>query len=467
MKPVIDVHTHIFNARDIPAEGYLRSREPIYLIEKLLGLCGLKSILIPSIAKCLREKLDREKKENILSNRCKLTMAVVYAGLGQQYKEWADTLSKEVIDITKEMINTYQKDKIDLYVPLMVDYEYWFKNTPDNSIKEQIEHIYNNIVLPYKGKIHPFVAFDPAREIAFRKHMLNPDRKPELYGSLQLVKDAIENKGFIGVKLYNAMGYKPFNNETVDDKRRRRIGLHKKMGYHIFKGEEYDEVLSELYDYCVDNQVPITTHCGMYGIESYHNASFDFGQAVFWHEVLSQKKYKDLHLNLAHFGWCQQHRYHGNKGWVKDICEMLTEYEYLFTDVAHHSVLLEKNNRRFKSDYEDMRRDWSDYRGKDCWSKIKKKILFGIDWHIIKRVKKFEQFKDKYVKILKHRNLFTNEEIDDFLGGNAVKFLGLLPKAGKRKKDGNWERLKKFYKNHKIDPPKWFKSTGKLNNSNP
>lgn len=440
MKPIIDVHAHIFNARDIPLKGYLLSRKPEEVIEKMLG-----PILIPFIAKCIRRKLNPKIKKNSIANiLCRSTLKFVYKMMGKQYRNWVDTLTKEVKDITSEMVDTYKKDKIDLYVPLMIDYEYWFKNTPDNLIKDQIDGIYE-IVLMYKGQIHPFVPFDPARELAFRKNMPNPDGKPEEHGSLKLVKDAIENKGFIGVKLYNSLGYKPFNNATVDEKRR-LIALHKKR--YIFKGEEYDEVLSELYDYCVVNEVPISAHCVMDGIESYKDASWDFGKAIFWNDVLSQKRFKSLHLNLAHFGWNQKpgQGYYGDRSWIKDICDMLNRYDYLFTDVSHHRVILDKYCDRFKSDYKGIIRD---YPG------VKKRLLFGIDWHVIKRVKNFDNFKDKYVEVLSHDNLFSRGEIDDFLGTNALRFLGLLP-GGK-----NRERLEAFYKAKKIDPPKWFKSTGK------
>ena len=67
----------------------------------------------------------------------------------------------------------------------------------------------------------------------------------------------------------------------------------------------------------------------------------------------------------------------------------------------------------------------------------------------------FEDFKDSYLDILKHELLFTDDEIKDFLGGNALRFLGLLP-GGK-----NRQRLKILYQNHKITPPLWFKSLDK------
>ena len=36
MKLIIDVHTHIFCARDIPLKGYLLSRKPEKIIEKIV-----------------------------------------------------------------------------------------------------------------------------------------------------------------------------------------------------------------------------------------------------------------------------------------------------------------------------------------------------------------------------------------------------------------------------------------------
>lgn len=439
MKPIISVHEHIHNARDIPMKGYLQSRKFSGLL-KVLSMC-----LIPGLAKCLRRKLDPIKRNKVPGKTwCRFLMWIVEKVLGKPYRSWGDTLSKEVVDITKEMVKTFEKDGIQLYVPLMIDYEYWFKNTPDNLIEEQIMHMHSDIIIPHKGLIHPFVSFDPARELAFRKGMENPDGETEEFGSLNLVKDAIEHMGYIGVKLYNAMGYRPFNNALVDDKRR-KISLHKKK--YNFKGEEYDDVLSQLYDYCVENEVPITTHCGMDGSESYHDASFDFGHALFWREVLHQERWAKLHLNLAHFGW-NKGGYHVPRSWVEDICFMLERYENLYTDVAHHEVISMEN--KFKEAYHDLI-------VKKGFDAIKKKLLFGIDWHVIKRVEGFENFTKQYKSILENGNLFNQNAIDDFFGGNAIRFLG-LDTYGKAR-----QRLEKFYQDHFISPPDWFKTTGPQN----
>jgi hypothetical protein len=97
----------------------------------------------------------------------------------------------------------------------------------------------------------------------------------------------------------------------------------------------------------------------------------------------------------------------------------------------------------------------------DFLGMLQKKLLFGIDWHVITRVDNFESFKDKYLEVLTDGNLFSDGEIEDFLGGNALHFLGLLP-LDTKPEDGwtkNRKRLQSFYRDNEIEPPAWFTST--------
>ncbi len=438
MTPIIDVHTHIFNAMDIPVDGYLQSRRSErrgftieYLINFFPGPQIYAYLANRMRERCITRKLDAGEMGWIYRQLLRLFGWATK----EKMKDWEESLTKDVETIAKDLVKTWED--IDLYVPLMIDYEYWFKNTTDNKLEDQIKLICQ-IVLAHQGKIHPFVPFDPARELVYQVGMNNPDGQLEKYGSLNLVKDAIEERGFIGVKLYNSMGYKPLNNKEVEAHRMLMAIRNEKMQY-LFRGEEYDRVLSDLYRYCEENEVPITTHCGMYGIESYPDASFDFGKAIFWKDVLS--KYKNLRLNLAHFGWNQKVRYGGVKSWVKEICGMMEEFPYLYTDVACHRVTTDQDRQGYISNYKEIVRDFPI---------IKKRLLFGTDWHVLKRVKNYKKFKDGYVEVLKHSNLFTDAEIEDSLGGNAMNFLGLLP-GGK-----NRQRLQNFYTKKGITPPKWF-----------
>ena len=438
MAPIIDVHAHIFNAMDIPVDGYLQSRRSErkgstieYFVNFFPGPQIYTYLAERMRERCVTRKLGVGETGWIYRQLLKLFGMATK----EKLKDWEESLTKDVETIASDLVHTWED--IDLYVPLMIDYEYWFKNTLDNKLEDQIKLV-RQIVRAHQGRIHPFVPFDPARELVYQVGMNNPDGQLEKYGSLNMVKHAIEEGGFIGVKLYNSLGYRPSNNKKVEDHRMLMAIRNEKMQY-LFGGEEYDRVLSDLYRYCEENEVPITTHCGMYGIESYPDASFDFGKAIYWEDVLSQ--YQGLRLNLAHFGWNQRVRYGGEKNWVKDICRMMTRFDHLYTDVSCHRVTTAQDRQGYISEYKKIIRDFPI---------IKNRLLFGTDWHVLKRVKNYRKFKDGYLEVLKHKGLFTKSEIDDFLGGNAMNFLGL------RRGDRNWQRLKTLYAKKGITPPAWF-----------
>jgi len=479
MKPIIDVHEHIFRGRDIPLKGYLLSREYDEWYVRLAA---------PLLA-ALIEQAVRGEIRGIL---VKLAIDVVVARMGSGYRRWAEILTmRDVGGITAKMVETFQKDRIDLFIPLMIDFDYWFKDPRPVSIAEQIETVYRKVVLPYKGRIHPFAPFDPARELAYRAGMPAPsdpdDGLPEKFSSLELAKQAVRRKGFIGVKVYNTLGYRPLGNAAVDDKRRWIFKRNGRGRYTDFTGEQFDEVLSELYDFCEREEVPITAHCVSNGIEAYPGASFDFGDPKYWRPVL--ERYPRLHLNLAHFGWSSPEGYSPRERWafirrpfrwmreraggrsdrdrkeiknpkdadtwVGEICAMMEKNEYLYADVAHHMVMENADIPKFQSSYRAMLADFPEL--------VPPRLLFGIDWHVITRVDHFTEFKERYERILSGGQIFDGKEMENFFGGNALHFLGLLPPGTRSKAGwtGNRKRLRAFYKRKNIRPPKWFRSTDK------
>lgn len=466
MTATIDIHDHIFSGRDIPLEGYLFSRKYDQWTIRLAA-----PILLPLLAYYIRRqgpRIDRPLEH--------LVMDLAYRYLGQGYRRWVEVLSlRTVSEIAARMVATYEKDSVDLFVPLMIDFEYWFLNTPDNPIQSQVESVYRNVVLPYKGRIHPFVPFDPARELAFRKKLPNPDASkqgiPEEVSSLKLVKDAIRNKGFIGVKVYNTLGYRPLGNAAVDKERRSIFRKNGMESYIALTGEEIDEVLEELYAYCVKEQVPLTAHCVSNGIEAYPGASLVFAGPRYWRPVLD--KYPNLHLNLAHYGWSQPHAFPprgwrpswtrrpsrpsddidpdgGESNWTSEITEMLPHYKHLYTDVAHHGVVVEKDVPKFIASYRAIVHDYPGV--------LQERLLYGTDWHVFTRMDNFLSFEERYHRIWQEKGLFSEAEVDHIMGGNALQFLGLLPKNTPRGHGWtkNRERLEEFYAKHKIKPPLWF-----------
>jgi predicted TIM-barrel fold metal-dependent hydrolase len=479
MNPVIDVHEHIFRGRDIPLKGYLLSRSYEEWTIRLFA-----PILFPIIEKIIRGEIK--------GPLAKWIEDFAVNNMGQGYRRWVEILTmRDVGEITAKLAETFVKDRIDLYIPLMIDFDYWFKDPRPVSIAEQIETVYRKVVLPYKGRIHPFAPFDPARELAYRAGMPAPsdpdDSPPEKFSSLELAKEAVRRKGFIGVKVYNTLGYRPLGNAVVDDKRRWIFKRNGRGRYTAFTGEQFDEVLTELYEFCEREEVPITAHCVSNGIEAYPGASFDFADPKYWRPVLD--RYPRLHLNLAHFGWNDPAGYFprerwaflrrpfrwmreraggrsdgdrkaagSQKGagtWVGEICAMMEKYEFLFADVAHHMVMEDADIPKFQASYREMTADFPGV--------IPSRLLFGIDWHVITRVDRFTEFKERYVQVLSGGNVFDEGQMEKFFGGNALHFLGLLPPGTRSKAGwtGNRKRLRAFYKRKNLREPAWFRTTDK------
>ncbi|MBN1439670.1 MAG: amidohydrolase family protein [Anaerolineales bacterium] len=464
----------MFRGRDIPLKGYLLSRSyPEWWVR----------LAAPLIFTVIENAVRGESRGFLVD----LVKRLVFAYTGAGYRRWADILSLEDMgDVARRLIDTFQKDRIGLYVPLMIDYEYWFKPSKNHPIVDQIDSMYRDVILPNQGRVHPFAPFDPARELAYRAKLPPPGvpdgGPPEKYSSLELAKEAVRNKGFVGVKVYNTLGYRPIGNAAVDAHRRsifRRNGLAR---CERFTGEEFDEVMAELYRFCRREEVPITGHCVYSGVEAYPGASYDFGAPAHWRAML--ERYPGLHVNLAHFGWNRPEEYFaarrrplfrrsvrafqrrmagapgpasdsagGEQGadWVREIAGMLPRFPGLYADVAHHMVMEDADIPKFREAYAAMCRDFPGV--------IQKRLLFGIDWHVVTRVDRYAEFLERYRRVLEEGSVFRPPEMKDFLGGNALRFLGLLPPSRKENSrwSKNWRRLKSFYRKNRIRPPKWFR----------
>ena len=136
---------------------------------------------------------------------------------------------------------------------------------------------------------------------------------------------------------------------------------------------------------------------------------------------------------------------------MREIAKMIARYPNLYTDVSHHLVTDAKNIPIFQAAYAAMCREYPGV--------VRKKLLFGIDWHVITRVEHYETFLENYRRILEGGGIFDKKAMRDFLGGNALRFMGVLPPSRKARGrwSKNWKRLKSFYRKNRIRQPKWFR----------
>ena len=147
MVPVIDMHERIFRGRDIPLKGYLLSRAYPSWNRSAVWL------LAPLLARCIRRRIDRGRRDL----HCRLLLFLMRFALGKGYRTWADILSMgNVPEVAAPLDSTYVHNGISLTTPLVIDYEYWFRNSVDTPVAEQVDLIAQDVVKRWQGRFHPW-----------------------------------------------------------------------------------------------------------------------------------------------------------------------------------------------------------------------------------------------------------------------------------------------------------------------
>lgn len=196
------------------------------------------------------------------------------------------------------------------------------------------------IAAAFPGELHPFVPFCPWRQVDDEARKVAGDKT-----ALGLVRDAILNRGFIGVKLYPPMGFRPMNNKGLDADARndgpdtvfpphfvKHSGPGKRFPYSRNFGSLLDSALSKLYDLCVEHDVPIMAHCAYsrpaWAVDLQGTTTSEFAAPLYWNEVLKESRWEKLRLNLSHFA-------HGRREWRWDIGILMDRYPNVYADLSY------------------------------------------------------------------------------------------------------------------------------------
>lgn len=158
---------------------------------------------------------------------------------GDRLPETLRLYNQDIKAIAADYLAKMERAGIDIAVPLMMDLETCFgpEFKPerheeyvsyadgDNSQVAQI----SAVAAKYPWQIFPFIMFDPGRK-----------------GAVELCIDALENRGFLGIKMYPPLGYFPSCDAPEQD-------------------PALNRELERMYAYCQAHRIPITTHCSTSG----------------------------------------------------------------------------------------------------------------------------------------------------------------------------------------------------------
>lgn len=239
-----------------------------------------------------------------------------------------------------------------------------------------------------------FVAFDPFRDDSQR---------------MQIIRDAVDKKGFVGVKFYPPNGYKPLQNTPKDipDGPKAQVVNDRNMDF---------------FKWCAATDTPMFAHCSLGGMESRRNQTGAFSWPGYWRTILDQPGLSKLRLCLGHAG--------GDEGWIAPInpaddraweCSyaaivayLCQNYDNVYCDFAYFDSILDGAGDNF-----GKRLAWA----VEKFPKLGLKICYGTDWHLLMVKNKCSE----YALIL--RGILDGQDalkpfIDDFFYRNTLRFLG-------------------------------------------
>jgi predicted TIM-barrel fold metal-dependent hydrolase len=469
--PIVDIHCHNFNADDLPVRGFVQHvalhdsaispavaalldvivqrGAPGYAEEKarldaLLGSSTFDDALegvVPAMPVVdPLEQLEREVDAELLALKVRNPELAFRAAqdlaaedaraaggeeeglidLGRSLRrgvKWAKLFTKSRLDLAAVLTSTYPE--VDLFCPMLVDLGAALGDSAKTTIRQQvilqekISRLSMLGLLPWRtdARIHPFVGFDPRHEVRSR-------RAGDIETPLDVAKDAVHRFGFVGVKVYPPMGFRPINNVQVGE-------------VSAAEAAELNEVLADLYAWCEAEQVPITAHCNNSNYASTVYEDAGLAGPAGWIEVLD--KYEGLHLNLGHFGGA--HAVEQAGAWIYQIAAAAVPANFLFADTGNHKIYDKAVAQPYLNRLQQVFRQTGT---------MQQRLMYGTDWFMLAIFPDWEKFLSTYRDL--YRAKFDEAETDAFLGGNALRFLGFGDPANENNRR-LWQRYQTYAPN--------------------
>jgi len=360
------------------------------------------------------------------------------------YLRWALLFTHYRYEIADELARIHG-NSVRLLLPALVDYSNWLNDPYDVKLSAQVTVM--GRIARRKGsiRVHGYAPFDPLREALHRYNNLTTE------SPLALVKRAVAEEGFIGVKLYPPMGFLPYQNKptlSAGD-----YPAHLDKGFRKTMSGALDAVLADLYSWCVAEQVPVLAHAAnSNGAEPDYSARANPDN---WAAVA--KAFPGIRLSLAHFGDFElgfakpnrpKPKLEATWEWKMAKLSQSNPQSLIYIDMSYlQRAMLNADNGQRK----EIQRMLDEMRGN--FTGLGDRLLFGTDWLMFGRELGFPAFDrdgryaERVGDVLRAAE-FDQPARDRIMSSNAGNFLGLnLPETA----HGNRARLKQFYAKHGLD----------------
>ncbi|MGO8499939.1 amidohydrolase family protein [Rhizobium leguminosarum] len=368
----------------------------------------------------------------MIEARAASARAFVDLGMFSRYLEWFSLFRLYRHVLVDQLVADARRQGFEpvMLTPLLVDYDEWLFEDVRTPLAKQME------VMDYISRrsgdrpaVHGYIGFDPLREVAFRANIKGT------VSSLVTSRRALTEHGFVGVKLYPPMGFRPSGNHKPYPKR-----TEKRLGFRPDK--QLDQALDDLYKLCVDLDAPIMAHG--YSSNGSGRDYADRGDPAYWLPVFH--KYPSLRVCIAHFGRFDarsagrtQPFPDGSWEWTLGEFIRANPRQPVFADISYFSEALEAESKRAP-----LARYFRRWVGE--FDPEVNHLVFGTDWIMLGKEKGYSHYIESVNSFLRQDCGFGDDVCDKIFRGNALRLLPLQRWSKGR------ERLLAWYRRNGVDP---------------
>ena len=347
-------------------------------------------------------------------------------GTVSRHVQWAQWLTRPRREIVERAVSLYGEGHgIILFTPALIDFSQWLEDEPRSRIEDQIRVMERIQRLPLGTAVHCFAPYDPWRQIRDE----DDGRRPS---ALDLVTWAVQEMGFVGVKLYPPMGFLPAGNAEVRQSYPARAEAVPDFPRRL------DAALDQLYAWAAEEGVAIMAHAS-----NSNGAADEYSERAnpkSWGPVL--ERYPSLRLNLAHFGGFEGRISDASleDTWEAAVGRLITEDRGVYADVSYFSeVLGEPADGPERQQLAKLMGQFLRAYDPDLMHQ-----MYGSDWIMVGLEEEHEAYLERVSQFFRQVTDDDNE-MRRVLAGNAARFLGLGPDDATRR------RLDAYYEKHQLN----------------
>lgn len=347
---------------------------------------------------------------------------------------WALLFTRNRFELANAL-ESFHGGRVVLVTPALVDFSAWLEDNDVSSLSDQVAVMTKIAARTTGPRVHPFMAFDPLRQALHVRR-----GGPEADSPLAIASKAILEQGFIGIKLYPPMGFKPINNAAEGTKFPPHVRRPAALGDQA--GKLLDDSLKQLFVWCVEKKVPVMAHAS-----NSNGSAAGYGlraNPANWVTLLKQPQFAKLRVNLAHFGGFEEgDSFEKSWEWTIARAWKASPDGFLYADISYFSELLQSTPAKRKT----LVTAWKALRVQ--FPQSANRLIYGSDWAMLGRERGIAP-----IDLNAHKSYsalvadflssvgYTDNEINDIMWRNAGRFLGLGvdDRAG-----GTRGRLEQFY----------------------